>query len=41
MPTHILRNDRPKGGLTQVGKRHLESRALVRAHASYRRGWTT
>ena len=22
MPTHILRNDRPKGGLTQVGKRH-------------------
>lgn len=22
MPTHILRNDRPKGGLTQAGKRH-------------------
>ena len=22
MPTRILRNDRPKGGLTQAGKRH-------------------
>ena len=39
MPTRILRNDRPKGGLTQAGKRHdLKAvRPLVRGGA--KGGW--
>ena len=39
MPTRVLRDGRPRGGLTQAGKRHdLKSCTLVRAHASYYRG---
>ena len=46
MPTRILRNDRPKGGLTQAGKRHdLKAvrwyvLTLPTAPDPARRGWT-